>query len=191
MDKTEYRIGRFTLHPFRQLLDAGRPVSIKPKALAVLSVLAEANGALVTKKDLMAAVWPHITVEDNALQAHIASLRKTMGCEAELLSTVHGYGYRLACAPASPLGEIAPKPSALPMRRRWRIAYALLAAALLLIAALASLWLSRDRAAKAPKRRSAQAIILPFDIANRPAVDFANRLRDRIPTQHLTDSSMG
>src|SRR5438094_331274 len=95
MHTQEYRVGRFTLQPFRQLLDAGRPVGIRRKALAILSVLAEARGALVTKDELMAAVWPNVTVEENAIQAHVASLRRILGSDAELLSTVHGSGYRL------------------------------------------------------------------------------------------------
>jgi DNA-binding winged helix-turn-helix (wHTH) protein len=75
MDIKEHKLGRFTLQPFRQLLDQGRPVPVKPKALAILSVLAEADGALVTKDELMAAIWPNITVEDNAIQVHVVSLR--------------------------------------------------------------------------------------------------------------------
>src|SRR5215468_8248107 len=96
MPKTEYRVGRFTLEPFRQLLECGQPVPVKPKALAILSVLAEAKGALVTKDELMTAVWPNVTVEENAIQAHVAALRKIFGADAELLCTVHGFGYRLA-----------------------------------------------------------------------------------------------
>src|SRR4029078_7439093 len=91
----KYRVGRFTLQPFHKLLDSGQLIPIKPKALAILSGLAEADGALVAKNDLMAAVWQNLVVEDNALQAHIASLRKILGAEADLLCTVHGYGYRL------------------------------------------------------------------------------------------------
>ena len=65
-DCQEYRVGRFTLQPFRQLLDGGAPVPIGRKALDLLSVLAKAEGALVTKDELMAAVWPKAIVEDNA-----------------------------------------------------------------------------------------------------------------------------
>jgi DNA-binding winged helix-turn-helix (wHTH) protein len=91
----EYRVGRFTLEPFRQLLSGGTPVSVGRKALELLSVLAKAEGRLVTKDELMAAVWPNTVVEDNALQVHIASLRKLLCSDADLLSTCHGIGYRL------------------------------------------------------------------------------------------------
>ena len=43
MDCPEYRVGRFTLQPFRQLLDGTNPVSIGRKALELLSVLAKAE----------------------------------------------------------------------------------------------------------------------------------------------------
>ncbi|HUE65171.1 MAG TPA: winged helix-turn-helix domain-containing protein, partial [Rhizomicrobium sp.] len=91
----EYRVGRFVLQPFRQLMDGETPVSIGKKPLELLSVLAKAEGALVTKDELMAAVWPNAIVEDNALQVHVGALRKLLGEDAELLSTVHGLGYRL------------------------------------------------------------------------------------------------
>ncbi|HXU98952.1 MAG TPA: winged helix-turn-helix domain-containing protein [Caulobacteraceae bacterium] len=96
MDTPEYRVGRFTLRPFRQLLDNGAPVPIGRKALQLLSVLARAEGALVTKDELMAAVWPGVIVEDNAIQVHVTALRKVLGKDPELLSTSRGLGYRLA-----------------------------------------------------------------------------------------------
>jgi len=91
----EYSIGRFTLLPYRQLLCGGSAVAIRRKALDLLSVLAMAEGMLVTKEELMTAIWPGVIVEDNALQVHIASLRKLLDSDADLLSTVHGLGYRL------------------------------------------------------------------------------------------------
>lgn len=101
MQALEYKLGRFTLQPHRQLLEAGVPVAISRKPLDLLSVLAEAEGALVTKDELMATVWPNTIVEENALQAHIAALRKLLGADANLLSTTRGLGYRLAAAPQS------------------------------------------------------------------------------------------
>jgi DNA-binding winged helix-turn-helix (wHTH) protein/tetratricopeptide (TPR) repeat protein len=95
-DRKEYRVGRFVLRPHRQLLDGEVPVAIGRKALELLSVLAEAEGDLVTKDELMAAVWPKAIVEDNAIQVHIAALRKLLGPDADRISTTHGLGYRLA-----------------------------------------------------------------------------------------------
>lgn len=100
-----YRLGRLALEPRRQLLDSGRPLPLGGKALDLLSALAEAGGGLVTKDELMAAVWPGLVVEENAIQVHISSVRKALGDEAERLVTVRGKGYRLV------LDDDKPQPS--------------------------------------------------------------------------------
>jgi DNA-binding winged helix-turn-helix (wHTH) protein len=100
LDKPSFPVGRFTLIPFRQLIEGGQPVSIGLKSLKLLSVLAQAHGDLVTKDELMDAVWPNLTVEENALQVHIVSLRRVLGPDRGLLCTCHGLGYRLALTPA-------------------------------------------------------------------------------------------
>lgn len=91
----DWIFGQFALDPHRQLLAAGVPVHIGKKALDVLSVLAAADGGLVTKDELMDAVWKGVIVEDNALQAQISQLRKLLGSEAGRLVAVHGQGYRI------------------------------------------------------------------------------------------------
>jgi adenylate cyclase len=114
MGRLEYTFGRFRLLPDRQLLDGGVPVRLGRKALGLLSVLARADGELVTKDELMAAVWPNVIVEDNAIQVHIAALRKALGQESSRLSTVHGLGYRLAAARAADAprtNDLTPAPS--------------------------------------------------------------------------------
>ncbi|MEP7350865.1 MAG: winged helix-turn-helix domain-containing protein [Sphingorhabdus sp.] len=95
MEKSEVRVGRFTLQPYRQLRLDGFPVPIGRKALDILSTLAAAKGALVTKSELMDVVWPGLTVEENAIQVHVVALRKALGDDAERLITVRGLGYRL------------------------------------------------------------------------------------------------
>ena len=129
MDFREYRVGRFTLQANRQLLEAGVPVPLGRKGLHLMSVLALAEGNLVTKEELMAAVWPNTVVEENALQVQIAAVRKLLGTDADLLVTVHGLGYRLAAVPAPSSPAVAPEAgarneSALPSapepgRKRW------------------------------------------------------------------------
>jgi len=141
----ECRVGRFTLRPHRQLLDGSVPVSIGRKALDLLSVLAEANGALVTKDELMAAVWPNAIVEENAIQVHVAALRKVLGGDAELLHTEHGLGYRLAvtdAATAAPKTQVGEIETATPPRRRSRLrALAVLALAIVIVGAAGYAWL--------------------------------------------------
>ena len=95
MDTTECHIGHLVLQPHRQLLDGARRLPVGSKALALLSALAEAKGELLTKDELMAAGWQGVYVEENAIQVHIAALRKLMGHAADSLVTVRGVGYRL------------------------------------------------------------------------------------------------
>lgn len=95
--------GRLTLQPGRQLLADGAPVPLGRKSLDILEVLAGAEGGLVTKDELMEAVWPGLIVEENAIQAHVAALRKALGGEAERLKTVRGFGYRLEVPAAGPI----------------------------------------------------------------------------------------
>lgn len=96
MSPRQYQIGHFKLQPHRQLLAGDTPVPLGRKALELLSVLAEAEGTVVTKDELMAVVWPNVTIEENAVQVHIAALRKVLGNFADKVQTVRGVGYRLA-----------------------------------------------------------------------------------------------
>ncbi len=91
----QIRLGSLTLQPFRQLLAGGEHVHLGKKALDILSVLAEANGEIVTKDELLDAVWPEVTIEENALQVHIVALRKALGPEADRLKTFRSVGYQL------------------------------------------------------------------------------------------------
>src|SRR5271156_842552 len=72
--------GRFRLLPHRRELRAdGAAVELGSRALPVLKVLAEARGALVTKDEIMARVWPDAVVEENNLVGQISGLRKALG----------------------------------------------------------------------------------------------------------------
>jgi DNA-binding winged helix-turn-helix (wHTH) protein/TolB-like protein len=164
MEVEEYRVGRFTLIPFRQLLANGAPVAIGGKALELLSVLAQARGALVTKSELMAAVWPKATVEDNAIQVHIAALRKVLGDDAGLLTTVRGLGYRLDMAPGPSETQQdidASRSLAGPDLARRRMTLPVLAGVSLAIVA-GAVWTARGDAPWAPRPAGARIAVAPF-----------------------------
>ena len=93
-DRT-YRLGAIEIAPWRQVSRNGCALPVGGKALDLLSVLAEAEGNLVTKDELMAAVWPGVIVEENAIQVHMSAARKALGADADRLVTVRGRGYRL------------------------------------------------------------------------------------------------
>ena len=77
---------------------AGQPVTLERKPLEVLRVLLERSGELVSKDELLEAVWPGVVVVEASLPTAIRKLRKALGDEdsaAPLIATVARVGYRL------------------------------------------------------------------------------------------------
>jgi TolB-like protein/cytochrome c-type biogenesis protein CcmH/NrfG len=73
------------------------PVSIGSRALDVLSVLVERPGELVTKEEIMAAVWRRSVVENANLTVQIAALRRVLDqarADGSCIQTVAARGYR-------------------------------------------------------------------------------------------------
>ena len=73
------------------------PVAIRPRALDVLGVLVDRHGRLVSKDDIIAAVWPETVVEESNLTVQIAALRRVLDrgrSEGSSIQTVVGRGYR-------------------------------------------------------------------------------------------------
>lgn len=94
--KAMIRIGNLTVFPDRrEIFVGGSPVELGCRAMDVLLVLIEANGALVTKEKLIDEVWPTTVVVDNNLHVHICGIRKMMGKDRKWLVSVPGRGYRL------------------------------------------------------------------------------------------------
>ena len=72
--------GPFHLFPAQQiLLEADKPVRLGSRALEILGALVERPGEMVSKRELVARVWPHTVVEEANLKVHIAALRKALG----------------------------------------------------------------------------------------------------------------
>src|SRR5262252_8499366 len=99
MNDGEISFGRFRLDPVRhELRRDGKPVRLGGRARDILSVLASAGGAIVSKDELMARVWAGVVVEENNLQVHIRTLRKALEGDSNggsWIVTVPGRGYRL------------------------------------------------------------------------------------------------
>ena len=82
----------------RQLLVDGVPVELGARAFDLLLALLGADGALVTKGELLDQVWPGIVVSEDNLKVQISRLRKALGADRELISTHFGRGYRFTGA---------------------------------------------------------------------------------------------
>jgi len=98
-------------------------VRLPPKVFAVLRLLVEHTGQLVTKEVLLQAVWPDTVVSEGVLTTCIGELRKALGDTAQaprFIQTVHRRGYRFmgdlptgppaALPPGSPPLVLAPPP---------------------------------------------------------------------------------
>jgi adenylate cyclase len=73
------------------------PIAIGRRALDILGVLVERPGDLVSRDDIIEAVWPGTTVEDSNLNVQVAALRRILDggrAEGSCIQTVSGRGYR-------------------------------------------------------------------------------------------------
>ena len=99
--------GRFRLLLHRRELRAdGVAVELGSRAFDVLMVLTEARGALVTKDEIMARVWPDTVVEENNLVVQISALRRALGRDRDFIRTVSGRGYRFTAEIRSSVADL-------------------------------------------------------------------------------------
>lgn len=81
----------------RLLFDDAGVIPLTPKAFDTLLFLVENRSRVVTRDELLAAVWPGTFVGENTLAQNVSTLRKVMGASgAALLETVPKRGYRFA-----------------------------------------------------------------------------------------------
>ena len=97
-DGYSYRFGQFALDSRKRTLSrADSPVSLTPKAFDVLLYLAQNPNRLVTKEELLKAVWGDTFVEEGNLTQYISHLRKALGDNSEdarLIVTIARKGYQ-------------------------------------------------------------------------------------------------
>lgn len=94
---------RIIFEPFCLDLDneclwrGSQAIKLRPKAFAVLSHLICSPGDLVTKEELLNAVWPETFVGEAVLKVAIRQLREALGDDPKsprFIETVHRRGYR-------------------------------------------------------------------------------------------------
>jgi len=138
------------------LLHQGREVALRPKTFAVLTHLVDRAGALVSKDELLAAVWPNLVVTDDTLVQSIGELRRALAVAGkDYITTVPRRGYRFEMPEPVTAPELIPDPTPAPttappptvaeqrvLRLRWKFGIA--ASLLLGIAVVASWFFTRD-----------------------------------------------
>jgi adenylate cyclase len=84
------------------------PVPIGSRTLDILRVLIERAGEIVSKDEIIAAVWPATVVEGSNLPVQISALRRVLDrgrSQGSLIQTVPGRGYRFVAAVTRPPAE--------------------------------------------------------------------------------------
>src|SRR5712671_4482394 len=77
------------------LRTADRDLELRPKAFEVLRYLLENADRIVTKQELMKAVWPNVIVTDQALTHCVGEVRQAIGdSEKTLIKNIPRRGYR-------------------------------------------------------------------------------------------------
>jgi DNA-binding winged helix-turn-helix (wHTH) protein len=97
----QYWVGDFFVDLSRnQVTQKKQSQTIAPKALAVLTYLAENQGRVVSHDELLEKVWQGTVVSTNTLQRSIAQVRKALGDDGKVqvyIKTHAKKGYSLEC----------------------------------------------------------------------------------------------
>ena len=111
----------------RRLLREGSEQTLEPKAFAVLALLVGAPGRVISRDEILDAVWGHRHVTQSVLNRIMSLLRQALGEDAQhprRLHTVHGVGYRFDLPAATttdiPSTDAAPALAADTSRSRHR-----------------------------------------------------------------------
>lgn len=98
MTRSSILLGDFTLDLARlRLMGPSGAAEMRPKTLAVLRHLADNAGRVVSRRELLEAVWPKVVVTDDALNHCISEIRKALGTSGDkLIETIPRQGYLLA-----------------------------------------------------------------------------------------------
>src|SRR4051794_7209326 len=93
---TAYLFDSFTLDLDRGALLApdGVEMPLRPKSFALLRLLVENAGRLVSRQTIMAALWPNVFVTDDNVTQCIRDIREALGADAQrILRTLSRRGY--------------------------------------------------------------------------------------------------
>lgn len=121
--RPDFELGGALVSPStRTVTGPGGKVDVEPRVMQVLVVLADAQGAVVTRDTLFRRCWGSPSVTDDSLNRAIASLRRLSG-DAFQVETIKRTGYRLTVAARD---DLRPNPS---VSRRTLIAAGAAAAA--------------------------------------------------------------
>jgi DNA-binding winged helix-turn-helix (wHTH) protein len=118
LSRRTYSFEDFTLDLDRGcLLRSGQEVRLRPKSFEVLKYLVEHHGRLVSKNDLMRAVWADAFVTDDSLVQCLIEVRRALGDESRrYVKTVPRRGYIFELNVSESAGETPDRVPVAPRR---------------------------------------------------------------------------
>lgn len=147
-----------------ELTREGETLRIEPKAMEVLVFLADRAGHVVSRDELLSALWPGAVVGDDALSQAVIKLRKALRDPAkspQYIETIPRRGYRLvATVKRLEAGEESPREPGPPSE--------------------ADLSVPARDPARSPRRTSAVAVVLALLVAGGIGF-FATRHQQELP----------
>lgn len=99
--RPDFSLGRATIRPSLRSIEGPDGTAIaEPRVMQVLLALADANGAVLTRDDLIGQCWNGTIVGDDAVNRAIAELRKMVRTSGAgfAVETIPRIGYRLSIA---------------------------------------------------------------------------------------------
>jgi TolB-like protein/DNA-binding winged helix-turn-helix (wHTH) protein/Flp pilus assembly protein TadD len=181
-----FRFDAFELDAQRRTLRrSGADVELRPLAFDALACLVRHAGRVVTKDELIAAVWPGLVVTDDSIARCISDIRRALGdVEQNIIKTVPRRGYTLAVPidldgprleRPEPSGLVVAHDAAPPpaptsaqtgvppvrdlMARRWALGSGV---ALLCVALAWAVWALRQQSEAAAIRPGLSIVVLPL-----------------------------
>lgn len=119
------RVGPITITPStREFRGPGGAITLRPQPMLVFLVLADAEGAVVSRDELVLQAWSGRFVAEDSLNGAISEVRRALrrvGAEAVEIATIPKTGYRLVRQdiPEKPSSDAAP--ASIGLSRRWLI----------------------------------------------------------------------
>jgi TolB-like protein/DNA-binding winged helix-turn-helix (wHTH) protein/Flp pilus assembly protein TadD len=172
----------------------GKPVELELKPLEVLLQLLRHAGEVVTKEELLEAVWPGLMVVDGSLATAMSKLRKALGDEeSSIVLTVPRVGYRLGVPvrmePSATAAPAAKRPAVLQARAHppWMwMGTAALVFILVSLGIYKRAWFLGPKES-VPRRATASLAVLPLvNLSGDPAQEY---LADGMTEELITELS--
>jgi TolB-like protein/Flp pilus assembly protein TadD len=185
-----FRLGEWLVQPSLNRITRRRStLTLEQKVMDVLVCLTDHAGELVTRQQLIDAVWATEHISENVLTRAITELRSALGDDAKspgYIETIHRKGYRLV-APVELLGDAERRVGREDSTGRPKLPYVF---AVAIAAGTVSVFLLRpgalfERGSERPTEGALpRIVVLPFDNLGSPDDEyFADGISDEISSR--------